>query len=200
MTKNVEIYSAHESGVSDSWQWLVMLSRHDTGSFKLSVEQVLADSTEDQEALSYELPVFSTGAELFEFVESSWMNDHEEGLSLEDWLQIERDVRGLDQHLATQVGLAVRLAFNPKAPEKTIEQLQIEQCIDGATWERHTHSGGGAMWAALEDKKKMNQAVSIFFKEYLRQHGTMPQGSHLVLDKEVTFPKPSRQDKAFENG
>lgn len=196
MTKPVEIYSAHESGVSDSWQWVVTLSRHDTGSFKLSVDQVLADTTEDVEGLSYELSVFRTGAELFEFVHSSWINDHEDGLGEQDWQKIVSNVREFDQHLADQVGQAVQLGFNPTEPQKSIEQLQIENCIDGATWERYTHSGGGAMWAALDDRKKMDQAIAAFVKEYFRQHGATPQGLHFVLDKQVTFPTPSQQNMA----
>jgi len=196
MTEHVEIYSVHESGVSDSWQWVVMLSRHDTGGFRMSIDQVLWDSSEDGEGVGYELPVFTTGAELFEFAQSSWLNDHEEGLNEEDWRQIESNVRAVDKKLAEQVGQVVQLAFGHKAIEKTSEQLQIEKCIDAATWERNAHAGGGAMWAALAETKQMNQAVTVYVQEHHNQHGTTPQGTHLISGKEVTFTAAALPERA----
>lgn len=196
MTQHVEIYSVHESGVSDSWQWVVTLSRHGTGSFRMAIDQVLWDSSDEAEGVGYELPVFSTGAELFEFAQSSWLNDHEEGLNEEDWRQIESNVRAVDQHLAEQVGQAVQLAFGPLAREKTSEQLQIEKCIDAATWARNAHAGGGAMWAALAETKEMNQAVTVYVQEHHKRYGTTPQGTHLISGKEVNFTAATIPERA----
>lgn len=191
MTEQVEIFSVHESGASDSWQWVITLSRHDTVSFSLSIDQVLWDSADDGEAVGYELPVFSTGAELFDFLQSTWLNDHEEELSAEDWLQIQSNLRAVDQHLAEQVGQAFQMSTGDTELGKSSEQLQIEKCIDAATWERNTYSGGGAMWAAVTDKKKMDHAVAVFVTDHHSQHGATPQGTHVILDKEVTFPEPA---------
>lgn len=195
MNDYTEIFSADESGASDSWQWIVSLARNDGQSYRLLVYQVLWDSTDENEGACYELPTFSTGVELVEFVQSVWMNDHDDGLSEQDWQQVESSIRKIDPHLAAQVGQAVQIAFGHVEPEKSSKQRLIDSCISGATWARNAHSGGGAMWAALADKKKMDQALTTFVKEHLTRHGTTPKGTHLVLGQEVTFADSATEER-----
>lgn len=195
MNEPIEIYEVHESGASDSWQWIVSLTRNDGQSYRLLVYQVLWDSTDENEGACYELSSFSTGAELVDFVQSAWMNDHDDGLSEQDWQQVESSIRKIDRHLAAQVGQAVQIAFGHVEPEKSSKQRQIDSRISGATWARNAYSGGGSMWAALADKNKMDQALTAFVKEHLTRHGTTPKGTHLVLGKEVTFADPATAER-----
>jgi hypothetical protein len=43
------------------------------------------------------------------------------------------------------------------------------------------------MWAALADRKQMEQALGEFVKAHHGQHGRVPEGVHVVLGKSVTF-------------
>lgn len=195
MNEPIEIYAVHESGASDSWQWIVSLARNDGQSYRLLVYQVLWDSTDENEGACYELLSLSTGEELVEFVQSVWMNDHDDGLSEQDWQQVESSIRKIDRHLAAQVGQAVQIALGHVEPEKSSKQRQIDSCISGATWGRNAYSGAGAMWASLAEKQKMNQALTAFVKEHLTQHGTTPKGTHLILGRDVNFADPTTEER-----
>ncbi|MFC7410238.1 hypothetical protein [Hydrogenophaga atypica] len=189
-----EIFSVHESGASDSWQWIVSISRIDIVNYRLLVYQVLWESADEDEGAFYELSAFCSGAELFKFVQSVWVNDHEEKLREEDWKQIELNLRAIDHDLADQVREAVQLAFEHVEPQESSEKQQIESCIKSATWKRNIYSGGGAMWAALADGKRMEQALSDFVREHHSRHGVTPQGVHLICGKEVTFSDPTTRE------
>ena len=195
MTEYTEIFSADESGASDSWQWVFSMARNDGASYKMLVYQVLWDSTDESEGTCYELPSFNTGTELFEFVQSAWMHDHDETLHEEEWQQIESNIRRIDGNLADQVRQAVQIAFGHVEPEKTEEQRQIDNCISDAAWARNSYSGGGAMWASLADKQKMDQALTTFVKEHFTRYCTTPKGTHLILGREVTFADPTTEER-----
>jgi hypothetical protein len=187
MSKEVEIYSVNESGVSDSWQWAISLSVNNDASFSVRMDQVIWESADEGEGASHALDKFKTGAELFSFVQSFWDEDHGEGLSEEAWQEIEANIRGIDARLADDVRQALRVAFGHEVPAKSQAQEAIERCVAGATWAGESRAGGGAMWAALADRKQMEQALGEFVKAHHGQHGRVPEGVHVVLGKSVTF-------------
>jgi hypothetical protein len=187
--KEAQIYSLEESGVTDVWQWVISLSENDDTSFSLKMDQVIWESADDGEGASHALDKFKTGAELFSFVQSFWDEDHGEGLSEEAWQEIEANIRGIDVRLADEVRQATLVAFGHEVTAKSREQEAIDHCVASATWAREARSGGGAMWAALADRKQMDQALGEFVKAHYGQHGRVPEGVHVVLGKSVTFAK-----------
>lgn len=192
MKNIIPIYSVHESGATDSWEWSVYLVKNNKDSYQLLIHQVLWDGEEDFEPGSYELSSLSTGSELFEFLQSAWKNAHEQGLDEEAWQEIVNSIQKLDALLANQVQQAAHLEFGNVDPVKSIEQLLIEQCIEGAAWDHQTFSGGGAMWGAFADRQRVQKAVSAYVRAYYAQHGNAPEGPHKILEKSVTFSNLSK--------
>jgi hypothetical protein len=192
MDKPVEIYAVQESGVSGSWEWFVSMSSNQDGTYRLVVDQVLWDGDEESEPASYELTTFNTGEQLFEFLQSTWQQEHGEGLEEGDWQAIETTIRKFDEHLANEVNRQSRTVFGHVEPVKSESQMQIAHCIEAATWEKSTYAGGGAMWAAIAERKKVVEAVSAYVRDYYAQKGEVPEGQHQVKELIVTFTEKSR--------
>ena len=177
MNDLIEIYAAHESGVSGSWEWVVSMSSNQDGTYRLVIDQVLWDSDEDAEPATYELTTFNTGEQLFQFLQSTWQEEHCEGLEERDWQDIETNIRKFDENLADQVN------------HESEKQALIQRCVEGATWEQNLRAGRGAMWAAIADRPKMIEAVSSYVRDYYALKECVPEGEHQVQEKIVTFPK-----------
>jgi hypothetical protein len=189
----------YESGVSDSWEWVVTLSPNDQGhSFRICIDQVLWDAEDDAEGAFYELSTCSNGDELFEFIDGVWQDEHAEGLTKEAWQEIELNVRKMDARLAEQLHQCVKKSFGHVEQGKIDEQLKIDQCIERAIWKRNEYSGGGAMWAAIADSKSMREAISTYVRTHHAEKSQLPEGKHLILDREVTFQMGS-QKQSSEN-
>jgi hypothetical protein len=195
--ESAQLYAMYESGATGSWEWVVTLSPNEEGrSFRVSIDQVLWDAEDDAEGAFYELPTCVTGDELFEFIDGVWNDEHGEGLTEEAWQEIEVNVRKLDARLAEQLHQFVQISFGHEEAEKSGEQLQIDQCIEGAIWKRNEYSGGGAMWAAIADSKRMREAISTYVRTHHAEKRQLPEGKHLILDREVTFQMSSAKQKS----
>lgn len=97
------IFEEYESGVTGSWVWEAVLSVHLEGGFSIDLQQVLWDSDEDAEPSNYTLERFSTGRELFEFLQHAWIIEHQEPIDSAMWHAIAENVRPYHNHLADQI-------------------------------------------------------------------------------------------------
>lgn len=189
MSDLIEIYAAHESSVSGSWEWVVSMSSNQDSTYRLVIDQVLWDSDEDAEPATYELTTFNTGEQLFQFLQSTWQKEHCAGLEERNWQDIETNIRKFDENLANQVNHQSKIEFGHIESVKSEKQALIQHCVECATWERPPRSGGGAMWAAIADRQKMVDAVSAYVRDYYALKECVPEGEHQVQEKIVTFPK-----------
>ncbi len=188
MSDLVEIHTVYESGFSGSWEWVIYLASNDDGSFRLLLGEHIWDGEDDEEPRSFELPSFRTGSELLEFLQKSWVAEHDQLLDEADLQEIVRGIQKFDAGLGEQVLQAIKDSDEEAESGKTGVELLMERCAEGARWKKPAPSGGGAMWYAIADYRKMSSAVSEYVNFYYSQHGVLPEGVHSVLEREVTFP------------
>lgn len=175
-----KILERHESGASDSWSWEAWLSRSSDGSYRAELRQQLWDGDEDTEPSVYESHPLRSGREFFEFLQSSWINEHEEPLDEEAWGEVVESVESVDAALAGEIRTAVGEEFDEPVDEPLRSPTALQRCVAGATWERTQHSGGGAMWARIAESRRANQALAFFVHTFQNAHGTLPRGPHHV--------------------
>jgi hypothetical protein len=178
------ILERHESGASDSWSWEASLSRSSDGSYRAELSQQLWDGDDDTEPSVYESHPLRSGRELFEFLQASWITEHEEPLDEEAWREVVESVESVDAALGGELRAAVGEEFGEPADAPRRPPTALQQCVAGATWERTQHSGGGAMWASVADSRRAEQALAFFIHRFQNAHGMLPRGPHHVR---VTF-------------
>jgi hypothetical protein len=189
MSDPLQLYSIHESGAIGSWEWTVQLFQNADGSCRAVLEQMLWEDAGDAEAGFYELEKFSHGAELVEFLQDAWSNDHEEALDDVAWQEMVNALGAKHGPLASQVSRAVQVMTAKADSVRKSELTLVDRCIQAAVWERDRYSGGGAMWAAIGEGRRMHDAISAYVRKYHGQHGVVPEGRHEILGKAVTFPR-----------
>ncbi len=183
----IEIYESHESGVSDSWCWSASIHKNKDGSYGLDLSQTIWESEEEAEPASYELEKFTNGSELFGFLQSTWESEHECGLDQDTWTEIVGNIQKIDAHLAGQVRAAAQEYFEPTNPVEPPEDLDISNFVKHAKRDSPTHSGGGAMWAAIAESQRTRSEITSYVKAYLKKNGSLPDGRHHVMNYVVTF-------------
>lgn len=188
-----------ESGVVDSWTWEAWLSRTADGSYSAELAPVVDETADDGELRAYQLSSFRVGQELFDFLESSWLNDHEDPLEEAHWSEIVESIRPFDIALAEEVRDARERWLKELDNDDPEPATAMQRCIAAATWKRTTYSGGGAMWAAIGESQRGRAAIASFVQEYFKAHNRLPSSSHQVrvasersgvFDALVQFPEP----------
>jgi len=169
------------SGATDSWVWDLWLTRVDEATYSAELVMSLFDRNSEDELPSFLLPVFSDGAELYHFLDSSWRNENEEGLDQEDLDHISKALRDIDVSLYNgfQNGLSGDSEEIDNNDEIEVESA-ILACIANAQWDRHQFGGGGAMWASIGQESRGRAAVTYFVNKYHSENWQLPIGLHRV--------------------
>lgn len=114
------IFEKYEYGVTDSWAWIAYLEKKADGTLRLTLEQQVLDSSEEdspeENLLTYSLDPISNGDELFDFINNSLRIAYAGFLKESEWKDIAIKIQELDPQLSDQVLNAVQDNYTGSAP------------------------------------------------------------------------------------
>lgn len=114
------IFEKYEYGVTDSWAWVAYLEKKADGTLRLTLEQQVLDSSEEngpeEDVLTYSLYPLSNGEELFDFINNSLRIAYADFLKESEWKDIAIQIQELDPQLSDQVLKAVHDNYTGLVP------------------------------------------------------------------------------------
>lgn len=114
------IFEKYEYGVTDSWAWVAYLEKKADGTLRLTLEQQVLDSSEEngpeENVLTYSLYPLSNGEELFDFINNSLRIAYADFLKESEWKDIAIQIQELDPQLSDQVLKAVHDNYTGLVP------------------------------------------------------------------------------------
>lgn len=173
------LLSEHEYGAVDSWEWRAAIERVQDG-WRARMELVSWMSGDEIEEQCYELSPVESGTQLFEFLESSWLDNHEEGLEEEQWLEIAEELDDADPVLGEEFRQAIAEEFSLEPAEASTDERLLNDLVRRATYTKTERGGGGAMWATIADSLLARSAIAHFCENYRLKYGRFPTGTHRV--------------------
>lgn len=173
-----DILNAHEYGATDSWEWVGTLVKKSDGVFSFELYQILSTEGGEDGPNCHSLDQFTSGDELFEFIQGAWREETFEGLAEDQWQEVVHALDYADTSLAAEVAAAIKAEFHEEAePQKP---STAEMLAKSAIWERTKFGGGGAQWAAIAERLRAGVAIQFYVDHYLKTHGKLPHGEHSV--------------------
>jgi len=168
----------------NTWTWDADLYRLADGAYRVTLTQC-PGAPGDEDWVASEQDGLRDGSNLFEFLRSSLAREPDETLTKAAWRKVAKLVKKADGALGAGFEAAISEEFNPRELEKLPgppEPLNpFENFMKSATWERPSFGGGGAMWAAIAFRLRMETAVAVYASRYLAANGVLPQGPHRVV-------------------
>ena len=184
-----EILRVGESGVADSWDWVGRLLQGADGFYSFELKQELFTEGGAEGPYCHTLDRFSTGRDLFEFIQEAWSEEHFEGLEREHWQEILQSLEEIDQNLMMEVNVTINSEFDNAFETPKPDSLSpSEELARRAIWEETKFGGGGAMWASIAEGLRARAAIQFYVDRYVSDHGKLPQGDHSVR---VRFGSPA---------
>ncbi len=190
----VTVLEKSEFGASDSWTWYATIWRGPDGSYSARLEQVMDASysegglhdeeLDDEEDVSrFEVRGLVDGAALCDFLNSSWLQAHDEILGAEDWAEIVGAVRALDHRLAQEIEEAVERDLER---EPTPKELRIADWVSRARLTSSEPNGESGRWAHVARyarAARANKAIAFYVQQYFNSAGDLPRGAHRIVVK-----------------
>ena len=187
----VLLYESSDSGMTGSWSWRIWLDRNANGTYRLSLDcDVWDDFAEDggseDEPTSYELESFTSGQELFEFVDTAWSSEHGEGLDEDAWSEV---LDALELAAPELVAELTELALPDRmTPNQTTAAAVLDAWVEAAHWDEPELRDLASRWSAWGEIRQMNAQLESYARAYQRKHGHLPTGEHEVAGQRVVFP------------